>query len=274
MCEDINARTDGGIRLTRTEAEELVESFLVKKLTRNNREEAVGQQAKELGVLASEVHGVTSDLERDVATTVGQISQGSGPTSELATRLSAAERELAELRKNVANLQLRIEGKSDEPTEINRDTLTHALNRVGARDLLNNIKSDGRDYVVIMFGLDKLAELNDKFDRSVGDNILNALASTLRDCFQDEELIRWSGNAFIVVLRGTALRQARIMAEEALLAMSQRRLRLRGTGEWIGVVTASAGIMVGQREVTTEILEQAQAKLLFASEAGGNRVED
>ena len=274
LVKDIDERTDGGIRLARDEADEIVQDFLGKnRAVLDKREKEVAQQTRQLGDLTSEVQEVTSGLERDVANTVKGATGWPEGIGEFLNRLAGAERELAELRSNVAKLQARIDGKADDGPDQGRDTLTQALNRVGAHDLLRNLTSDGRSYIIIMFGLDNLADLNAKYDRSVGDNILSALASTLRDFFQEQELIRWAGNQFVVVLRETPLIHARVMAEEALLAMSQRRLRRRGTGEWIGVVTASAGLVVGHREITTDVLELARANLESASEAGGNRVK-
>jgi diguanylate cyclase len=84
--------------------------------------------------------------------------------------------------------------------------------------------------------------------------------------------LRWSESRFIFILKDTALMGARALAEEALFAMSQRRLRLRDSGEPVGVVTASAEIVVGQNEMTTDVLERAGANLASALRFGGNRV--
>ncbi|MFC4594465.1 GGDEF domain-containing protein [Sphingobium tyrosinilyticum] len=274
LVKDIETRTDGGVRLAWSEADKIVQDFLGKnRAMLDKREKEVAQQTRQLGDLTSEVHEVTSGLERDVANTVSEATGWPEASSEFLSRLAYAERELAELRSNVTKLQARLDSKADGEPDQGRDALTQALNRDGAHDVLRNLTCDGRSYIIIMFGLDNLSDLNAKHDRSVGDNILSALASTLRHFFQEQELIRWAGNQFVVVLRETPLMHARVIAEEALVAMSQRRLRLRGTGEWIGVVTASAGIVVGHREITTDVLDLARANLMSASEAGGNRVK-
>lgn len=196
-----------------------------------------------------------------------------GGTSDFVARLSDAERELAELRSNVEKLQAHIAGREEVQEDIGRDALTQALNQTGAQSLLEAFTRDARDYVLIMFSVDDLTELNEHFGRSVGDNILDAFAATLRQFFQEQELIRWSGNKFVTVMRGTALMAARLIAEEALVAMADRRLKLRGSGEWIGVVTASAGIVVSQNETITEVLERARANVLAAAALGGNKLK-
>jgi diguanylate cyclase len=274
LSREIDTQTDGGVRLSHKEANTLIKRFLSKsKLALGAREKVIAQQTEQLGVLTSEAHQVTSGLERDVANVVTQAGEWPSASSDFVTRLSEAERELAELRNNLAELQARVDGTESYPKSNSRDALTKSLDRDGSQDLLRKLTTDGRSYVIIMFGLDDIEELNEKYGRSVGDNIINALASTLREHFQEQELVRWSGNQFITILKDTAIMQARVIAEEALLAMSQRRLRLRDTGEWVGVVTASAGIVVGQHELTTDVLEQARANLLSASEAGGNQIK-
>lgn len=274
LSREIDTQTDGGVRLSRKEASTLVKRFLSKsKLVLGAREKVIAQQTEQLGVLTSEAHQVTSGLERDVANVVTQAGEWPNASREFVMRLSDAERELAELRDNLAKLQARVDGKEGDLPSNSRDALTRSLDRDGSQDLLRKLTTDGRSYVIIMFGLDDIEELNEKYGRSVGDNIINALASTLRDHFQEQELVRWSGNRFITILKDIAIMQARVIAEEALLAMSQRRLRLRDTGEWVGVVTASAGIVVGQHELTTDVLERARANLLSASAAGGNQIK-
>jgi diguanylate cyclase len=274
LSREIDTQTDGGVRLSRNEADTLIKRFLSKgKALLGAREKVIAQQTEQLGALTSEAHQVTSDLERDVANAVSQAGEWPTATSEFVMRLSDAERELTELRNNLAELQARVDRKELDSSNNSRDLLTRSLDRDGSQDLLRRLTTDGRSYVIIMFGLDNIEELNNKYGRSVGDNIINALAATLREHFQEQELVRWSGNQFVTILKDTAIMQARVIAEEALLAMSQRRLRLRDSGEWVGVVTASAGIVVGQHELTTDVLERARANLLSASEAGGNQIK-
>lgn len=274
LSQEIDTQTDGGVRLSSKEANALVERFLSKSNSAlRAREKVIAQQTEELGVLTSEAHQVTSGLERDVAEVVTQAGEWPNAASEFLVRLSDAERELAELRHNLAELQARVDRKEADAPNNSRDPLTRSLDRDGSQDMLRKLTTDGQSYVIIMFGIDDIEEFNKKYGLSVGDNIINALAATLRDHFREQELVRWSGNQFITILKDTAIMQARVIAEEALLAMSQRRLRLRGTGEWVGVVTASAGIVVGQHELTMDVLERARANLLSASEAGGNQIK-
>lgn len=275
LAREIDEQTEGGVRLTYETAAKFIDRYLLHnpKAIISQRERTVAQQTVELGALTSGAHDLTSALERDVGTIVMQAEEWPKAAGDFIARLSDAERELAELRSHVAKLQYQIGGADDLRVQVDRDGLTQALNRCGAQDVIKQLTSDGGKYVMIMFSLDDLIELNERFGRSVGDNVLNALASTLRQIFQEQELIRWSGNEFVIVIRGSTLTPARLLAEDALATLETRRLKLRGSGEWIGIVTASAGIVMGHNETTTVVLERVRTNLLSASVSGGNRVE-
>jgi diguanylate cyclase len=186
----------------------------------------------------------------------------------LAMRIAATERDIAMLRDQVATLRALLQGG-----DADHDKLTHALNQTGARRILDEIGQEDRRFVVLMFGIDRLVGINREFGHSVGDNILNAFAAKLQQTFPEQEAIRWGGNEFIVVIPGQTITAVRVAAEEALQLLAERNFRLRGSGESIGRVTASAAIVpdhVGNFEV---ILREARGKIEIAMAAGGNRVE-
>jgi diguanylate cyclase len=273
LSSEIDKTTEGGFRLCSSEARALVRRFLAKSAPDlGAREKAVARQTKQLGVLTSEAHAMASCLERDVLAAVSQMDERPEAASEIMARLSDAERELAELRNNIAKLQSRIDGGTEGRTDAGCDALSHSLDRDEADELVKHLTNDGRRYVLVMFGLDELERLNENYGRSVSENIINSLARTLRESFSGHYVLRWTENHFIVIIKDMAVAGVKVLVEEALLAMSQRRLRLRCNGEPIGVVTASAGIVVGQHELTRDVLEQAVSNLASASESGGNRV--
>ena len=71
------------------------------------------------------------------------------------------------------------------------------------------------------------------------------------------EIVRWQGNLFLVVLRGRPLSTLAGMMEDARTAMRERTLRLRGSGEPIGVVTMSGGVAVGVGVPLEDVLTRA-----------------
>lgn len=190
----------------------------------------------------------------------------------IAERLATTERDVAQLREQVAALLATVERGHGGMVDAEHDELTHALNQTGARRVLDKIAAQDQRYVLVMFGIDRLVAINRQYGNSVGDNILNAFANKLSNTFPEHEAIRWAGNEFIVAIPGQTRSAVLAQAEEALLLLERRKFKLRGSGEAIGKVTASAAMVADQNNDVQWVIEEARAKLQGAMLAGGNRV--
>lgn len=278
LARAVAETADTGLRLTAEEADRLARQYLSRPGDANptDRERVIALQAEELGTLTSDAHDLTSSLGRDVGTIMAGSGDWPQETGAFVARLSSTERDLADLRAEFAKLQSQIAAGQapDRDDAGDRDEMTHALSRQGARSMISHLGDDDQRYVLIVFSIDDLVGLNQRFGRAVGDNILNAFASTLRSAFPDHDLIRWTGNEFVITMVNAPLGAARVAVQEAIMAMATRRLKLRGSGDDIGMVTASAGIDMGQGAAGEDVLERARARLMVAAAAGGNRYED
>jgi diguanylate cyclase len=275
LARDIYQQTNGGARLTPDEVVALLERHCASPASSalDRREHIVARQAEELGALTSDAHDLTEALGRDVGAIVKQSDKWPTGTGDLIARLSEAERDLAELRNEFLTLRNAIGVPGAQRVDPGHDELTQALNQAGARRVLDPLARKGRSYVMMMFVIDDLIGINKRLGRPVGDNVLNAFAATLRETFPGVELIRWTGNEFVVVATDLAAMAARLLAEDALAALRDRRLKLRGTGEWIGTVTASAGLVVSQGEAPEDLLARARANALSAASLGGDQIK-
>ena len=273
MAKAVALETDGGLRLTNRSLQQLSERFLTANLeTTADQESHVRRHATQLGSLTSDAQVLTKALSDDVSAMA--VEAEDWPDSNaLVSRLTDAERELADLRKDVANLQANLGPLTDRRADPTRDVATQALTMEGARPLFARLGDEDRAYVMLIFSVNDLGTINDRFGYSVGDNVLSAFVANLRQVFKNEEVIRWTGNEFVMVVTDVALANARILAEEVLVAFASRRLKLRGSGEWIGTMTASAGAVVGQGSDQAVSLIQARAKLYRATIKGPGQVE-
>lgn len=275
LARDVYEQTYRGAPLTSDDVRALLERHGAEdpSMALDRRERIVARQAEELGTLTSDAHDLTEALGRDVGTMVQRSDDWPTGTSDLIARLSEAERDLAELRADFLTLRNAIGVSGAQPADVGHDELTQALNQTGASRVLEPLVRSGRSYVLMMFVIDDLVGINKRFGRPVGDNVLNAFAATLREVFPGMELIRWTGNEFIVVATDLATMAARPLAEDALAALKARRLKLRGTGQWIGAVTASAGIVVSQGEAPEDLLARARVNAQAAAALGGDRIK-
>ncbi|WP_056502706.1 MULTISPECIES: GGDEF domain-containing protein [unclassified Sphingomonas] len=192
--------------------------------------------------------------------------------ASIVQRVAATERSLAELREQVARLLATGAAGRTGAVDAEHDELTNALNQTGARRVLDKIAAQDQRYALLMFGIDGLPGINRIYGNSVGDNILNAFATKLAKAFPDQEAIRWSGNEFILAIPGQTMTALRAQAEEALQLLQGRKFKLRGSGEAIGTVTASAAMVAGHGNGIEWVIDEARAKLQGVMLAGGNRV--
>ncbi|MBB3588094.1 diguanylate cyclase domain-containing protein [Sphingomonas sp. BK481] len=261
LARAVAAETDGGLRLTARALETLSERHLaIKRDTTAERDSAVTARANQLGALTTDAQTLTRSLSHDVSAMASEAENWPDATL-LVTRLADAERELAELRRDVARLQSDLGSLGTARHDPMRDAATGALTSEGARPIFAQLAEQARSYVLMIFSVADLAGVNERFGHAVGDNVLSAFVANLRRVFPDEEIIRWTGNEFVVVVTDVALTAARDLADEAIAAFETRRLKLRGSGAWIGPVRALAGLVVGQGDDQDAALSQARADL-------------
>jgi diguanylate cyclase len=151
--------------------------------------------------------------------------------------------------------------------------LARAADQDRAWQVLERLAQRNSTYLLMVFSVDDLAGINNRFGRGVGDNVLSAFAATLQQAFPEQEVIRWTANEFIVIATDLPTMSARLLVEDVLIAFNARRLKLRGTGAWIGPVTASVGIVANQDDGLKAALARARANALLAAAQGGNRSE-
>lgn len=160
-----------------------------------------------------------------------------------------------------------------------RDALTDALSRQRFLDLLADEKrladSTGRAFVLCLFDVDALRNINESHGNDVGDATLVELAARVRGvldarpwCDVVDLHARFDGGALIVFLRGTSLEQGAQFAETVRSAASGATLQARSR------LTVSAGV-AGYRigEPIDDVLARAEQTLHLAKQFGRDRVE-
>lgn len=126
------------------------------------------------------------------------------------------------------------------------DPLTGLKNR---RFLMQNIESDvalcvrnyqnrstslghfpkDADLLIFLVDLDHFKQVNDKYGHAAGDAILVQIRARLQKVFRDSDyLIRWGGEEFLVVARGTSRSIAEELAERVRLIVAQEAFSLEG----------------------------------------------
>jgi diguanylate cyclase (GGDEF)-like protein len=158
-------------------------------------------------------------------------------------------------------------------TLVNTDSLTRLANRRFFIDLLDKAmafaKRHDQALSVIMADLDNFKSINDTYGHQAGDQILAAFGQVMHTSIRQEDLAaRFGGEEFILMLPGTTIEDATILAErlrERLENLAFPPLKTR--------VTASFGIAQYRPDDTFETLVKRADEGLYAAKAAGrNRV--
>jgi diguanylate cyclase (GGDEF)-like protein len=154
-----------------------------------------------------------------------------------------------------------------------RDPLTGLANRRAIDGQLDALCEKGEPFAVIMVDVDAFKAFNDCYGHVIGDDCLRRVAAMLRASLRNtsDQVARFGGEEFAVVLPWTSVENARIMAERMRLAVCGLRIPHAGSPEQ--VVTISAGVSGSSAPTSAaEVLSAADSALYRAKSLGRNRV--
>ena len=164
-----------------------------------------------------------------------------------------------------------------------RDGLTGAYNRRFLDAYLSKRLADSlrhhQPLSVLLLDLDHFKQLNDNFGHAAGDRALVDFAAMVQSQIRTgDAFVRYGGEEFVLVLTGTDLEGALIVAER--IRHKAERIVLEttiapGAGGMVPRVTASIGVAtVGEHGANVpEILDAADRAVYRAKARGRNRVE-
>jgi diguanylate cyclase len=246
-------------------------------------EAAVATRVKELAVAGDNArsYGQVLDVfsgELSSASSIETIRTALTRVLNETTRIEQAHRaieerlhntagEMNELRENLA--AMRLEATTDPLTGLgNRKIFDQRL-----RELVAASAAEGQPLSVIMADIDHFKKVNDTHGHQVGDLILRRVAETLVECVKGRDhTARYGGEEFVVLLPGTPVQGAYVVAEEIRKTIMSKKVTRKSTGEVLGQITLSLGIaQLRKAETGNEMVSRADAALYVAKNGGRNR---
>lgn len=156
----------------------------------------------------------------------------------------------------------------------NTDPLTGLLNRRGmmqrlAEEVARSARN-GRAFSIAIADADHFKQVNDRWGHACGDDVLTALAKTIRGGARAADVMaRWGGEEFLLLFPDTRLAGARIAAEQ--LRRRVQQLRVRHESGRIAVSITIGVVEVPPGEALSAALRRADAALYEGKRAGRNR---
>ena len=153
------------------------------------------------------------------------------------------------------------------------DALTGLPNRTlildRAEQMLARARRNQSPIAALFIDLDNFKDINDTLGHSVGDQLLCAVAERLGGVVRDVDALgRLGGDEFVVVAEGMSLAAGPELVAERLLDALKQPFNLETAESTRLVVTASAGIAMGDRPTAEELLRDADIAMYQAKWEG------
>ena len=159
-------------------------------------------------------------------------------TSRLRERQQELESVVAERTHALAESTEALRAKTLELERVSiTDPLTGLFNRRYAEQTMDGRNTGVRapSSTVFLLDIDHFKEVNDALGHAAGDEVLEQVADRLRKLVREEDdIIRWGGEEFLVILRSGDARRARVLAENIRQSLAERPFVLVNHGE-VGV---------------------------------------
>jgi diguanylate cyclase len=195
-------------------------------------------------------------------------------------QMAAATRNLQDMLEEATT---QAEGLRQQLVKTEREALIDALtglhNRNAfdrkAKDLYGAFQKEGKSFSVIMLDIDFFKSFNDKHGHQTGDEVLRIVGSMLHDTLKGKDFpARYGGEEFVVLLPGTTLKNACIVAEQIKKTISAKNLKVIKTGESLGNITVSLGVSeINSGDTVDSVIARADKALYLAKDAGRNNVK-
>jgi len=155
-----------------------------------------------------------------------------------------------------------------------KDPLTEICNRAAFDEAfdkeLSSYRRHQNDFSMMIIDIDHFKAVNDTYGHIAGDKVLKSVAEVIQNTIRrSDEVFRYGGEEFVVILSNTNQGGARFIAERVKKQIEKLVVKINVDIQ----VTASIGISSSEvLDDSSEILERADKALYQAKDLGRNRV--
>lgn len=287
--------TDGGVRLSRREIEQLGGSVTAgrpaapvpparaaRSDTDHGAAQLVAQTQAQVDGFADLMHAIraeTSGFGRDLQASaavlqrqpqIAGLDEIARLTGEMVTRIRETECRLATATAETDALRAKL---GEAQAMARRDPLTGLANRLAFEEAFALAPHPGTPRCLALADVDHFKRFNDQHGHGVGDRVLSAIGRGLEQSCDRQLVARYGGEEFAVLIDGATLVEAAAMLDASRSALASRQFRDRETGASLARITVSAGVIaVRPGEPLGSALARADELLYTAKADGRDRV--
>ncbi len=151
------------------------------------------------------------------------------------------------------------------------DALTGLGNRASFNHHLERAASGEKQRALLFLDIDNFKQVNDTHGHARGDQVIQQLALTMKQCIREQDLaFRYGGEEFAILLEGTHPRAVELVAQRIMTGFSTHLFTLENQQTFS--CTVSIGIAHTQNPVKADAwLDTADQALYTAKERGKDR---
>jgi diguanylate cyclase (GGDEF)-like protein/PAS domain S-box-containing protein len=125
---------------------------------------------------------------------------------------------------------------------------------------------------LLMMDIDHFKKVNDTYGHEAGDMALQQVAAVLKSSLREIDILgRMGGEEFAVLLPGTSLHEAAILAGRVRQTIADMSVEMPGALLSI-TISVGAAVIIDEMTCIDDILRSADASMYLAKRHGGNRV--
>ncbi|APC18226.1 hypothetical protein BLL42_21780 [Pseudomonas frederiksbergensis] len=156
-----------------------------------------------------------------------------------------------------------------------RDPLTGTGNRIAMDQTLQREIDMARRHMqplsLLMLDIDHFKQINDNYGHSAGDDVLKAVATSIKNQLRNVDMVfRFGGEEFLILLSNTSREAAAMIGERLRYAAQAEEYSADGTPVGLTVSLGCSTLLPG--ESADSLLRRADSALYVAKREGRNRL--